>query len=371
MTSWAAPRTLAGMNTQAPIASSVDPTRLQALLGRAVIDFSATMQSGLVVIGDRLGLYRALAANGALRPEELARKTGTHERYVMEWLNANAASGYVEYLPRSGRYQMSAEQAALFADPTSPAFIVGGFETALAAVRITDRLEQASRSGEGIAWSEHHHTLFHGIERFYRGGYLGHLVRDWIPALDGAEARLRAGASVADIGCGLGAATILLAQAFPKSRFFGYDSHAASIEIARERAEQASVADRVRFEVAEASAYPGRDFDLVTIFDALHDLGDPIGVSGHVLTTLKSDGLWMIVEPAAADRTEDNLNPVGRAFYAGSTLMCTPCALHQGRVALGAQAGEARLRAVVTAGGFSRWRLAARTPLNLVLEARP
>ena len=350
--------------------SPPDMDKLQALLGRAVVDFSATMQAGLVVMGDRLGLYRALAEGGPMRPDELAKKTGTSERYVQEWLNANAASAYVDYLPRSGRYLMTPEQAAMLAYEDSPAFMVGGFEIALAAVRIIDQLEQAFRSGEGIGWSEHHHQVFHGCERFYRSGYLAHLVQEWIPALDGAQARLQAGASVADIGCGHGAATILMAQAFPNSRFVGYDSHPGSVQTARERALRAGVSDRVQFEVATAADYPGRDFDLVTIFDALHDLGDPIGASAHVLTTLKADGIWMIVEPNAADQTEDNMNPFGRAFYAGSTLMCVPCALQQGKVALGAQAGEARLRAVVTAGGFGRWRRVAQTPTNLVLEAR-
>ena len=348
-----------------------DTAKLQALVGRAIVESSAAMQAGLVVLGDRLGLYRALAAGGAMRPHELARRTGTSERYVLEWLNANAASGYVEYLPRGGRYRMTPEQAAMLAWEDSPANMVGGFEIALAAVRIVDRLEQAFRSGDGIGWAEHHHLVFHGCERFYRSGYLAHLVQEWIPALDGMLERLQAGASVADIGCGHGAATILLAQAFPNSRFVGYDSHTASVEIAVERARRAGVLGRVSFEVASAVDYPGRDFDLVTVFDALHDMGDPVGASAHVLTTLKADGTWMIVEPNAGDRTEDNLHPVGRAFYAASTLMCTPCAKHQGKVALGAQAGEARLRAVVTAGGFSRWRRAAQTDINLVLEARP
>ena len=357
--------------TTPTIGTAPDMDRLQALLGRAIVDFSATMQAGLVILGDRLGLYRALAEGGAMRPDELARKTGTSERYVQEWLNANAASCYVEYLPRSGRYRMTPEQAAMLAYEDSPAFMVGGFEIALAAVRIVERLEQAFRSGEGIGWSEHHHQVFHGCERFYRSGYLANLLQTWIPALEGAQPRLEAGASVADVGCGHGAATILMAQAFPNSRFVGYDSHEGSVRIARERAARAGVVDRVRFEVANAADYPGGDFDLVTIFDALHDLGDPIGASAHVLTTLKPDGIWMIVEPNAADQTEENLNPLGRAFYAGSTLMCVPCATTQGKVALGAQAGEARLRSVVTAGGFSRWRRVAQSPTNLVLEARP
>jgi 2-polyprenyl-3-methyl-5-hydroxy-6-metoxy-1,4-benzoquinol methylase len=249
--------------------------------------------------------------------------------------------------------------------------MVGGFETAISASRIVDRLEQAFRTGEGIGWGEHHAGVFTGCERFYRSGYIAHLLSDWIPALDGMQARLEAGAQVADIGCGHGAATIMLAQAFPNSRFTGYDSHPASVQVARERAEKAGVAARVRFEVATAADYRGRDFDLVTIFDALHDMGDPAGAAAHVLTTLKPDGIWMIVEPNAGDTVEENLHPLGRAFYAASALMCTPCAIKQGRVALGAQAGEARLRAVVTGAGFSRWRRAAQTPVNLVLEARP
>ena len=351
--------------------AALDMDKLQALLGKMVLESGATMHSGLVVHGDRLGLYRELASGGPMNPAELARRTGTAERYVTEWLNANAAGGYLEYLPRSGRYRMTPEQAALLADETSPAFMAGGFQTAIAALRIVDRLEDAFRTGEGVAWSEHHHQVFHGIERFYRSGYLAHLVQEWIPALDGMHDRLTEGAEVADVGCGHGASTILLARAYPRSRFIGYDTHAASVEVARQRAHEAGVDERVRFEVASAHDYPGRGFDLVAIFDALHDLGDPVGAAAHVLTTLRPDGIWMIVEPNAGDRVEENLNPVGRAFYSGSTLMCTPCALHQGKLALGAQAGEERLRAVIAAGGFTRIRQAARTPFNLVLEARP
>jgi 2-polyprenyl-3-methyl-5-hydroxy-6-metoxy-1,4-benzoquinol methylase len=353
-----------------PIQPSIDMSKLQGLMGRALIDFSAAMQSALVVLGDRLGLYRVLAHGGAMTPDQLARQSGTTERYVREWLNANAASGYVDYTPESERYSMTPEQRAVFADADSPAFIVGGFETALAAVKVTDRLEQAFRTGEGIGWHEHHHQLFHGCERFYRSGYGAHLVQEWIPALHGMQARLTGGARVADVGCGHGASTLLLARAFPNSSFVGYDIHAESVEVARDRARQAGVDDRVHFEVASAQDYPGRDFDLVMVFDALHDMGDPIGAAAHTLKTLKDDGLWMIVEPNAADRVEENLNPVGRAFYAGSTLMCVPCALKQGRTALGAQAGEARLREVMQAGGFRKIRRVASTPFNLVLEAR-
>lgn len=349
---------------------ALDTVKLQQLMGRTLVDSSGAMQAGLVVIGDRLGLYRSLAEHGPMTAAELAERTQTTERYVQEWLNANAASQYIDYLPHTGRYRMTPEQVAVFAAEPSPAFMVGGFEVALAAVRVVDRLEAAFKSGEGIGWHEHHHQVFHGCERFFRSGYIAHLVQEWIPALDGMQARLQRGAQVADVGCGHGASTILLAQAFPNSQFIGYDAHAPSLEVARKRAAQAGVADRVWFEQATAQTYPGRDFDLVMVFDALHDMGDPVGASAHVLTTLAEDGLWMIVEPNASDRVEDNLNPIGRAFYAASTLMCTPCALQQGHMALGAQAGEERLRAVIRAGGFAEVKRVAQTPFNIILQAR-
>ncbi|HVS78068.1 MAG TPA: methyltransferase domain-containing protein [Steroidobacteraceae bacterium] len=349
----------------------LDGDALQALLGRVITDFSGAMQAALVVLGDRLGLYRALAASRDRSPAELAAATGTAERYVQEWLNANAASGYVDYLPQSGRYRMSTEQAGAFADPSSPAFAVGGFEVALAAVRIVDRLEQAFRSGEGIGWEEHHHGVFHGTERFFRSGYAAHLVADWIPALGGTCERLRAGATVADVGCGHGASTILMARAFPESRFHGFDLHGPSLEIARARAEDAGVADRICFERAAFHDFPGRDYDLIAVFDALHDTGDPVRNASHVHAALKPDGCFMVVEPNAADTVEGNLNPVGRAYYAASTLLCTPCALKQGRIALGAQAGEARLRSVLSAAGFGRIDCVTRSPFNMVLAARP
>jgi FkbM family methyltransferase len=348
-----------------------DSDALQALVGRALTDFSGAMQAALVVLGDRLGLYRALATSGSCSPAELAAATGTAERYVQEWLNANAASGYVDYLPQSGRYRMSPEQTLAFAEPSNPAFLVGGFEVAIAAVRIVDRLEQAFRSGEGIGWEEHHHGVFHGTERFYRSGYAAYLVGEWIPALGGVPERLREGATVADIGCGHGASTILMAQAFPKSRFCGFEPHVPSLETARRRAKTAGVADRVRFERAAFHDFPGRGYDFIAVFDALHDTGDPIRNASHVHAALKPDGCFMVVEPNAADTVEGNLNPVGRAFYAASTLLCTPCALNQGRVALGAQAGEARLRSVLSAAGFGRVDCVARNPFNMVLAARP
>jgi SAM-dependent methyltransferase len=267
---------------------------------------------------------------------------------------------------------MTPEQALLFADEDSPAFIVGAFQTSMFAGRMAERLTESFRTGAGIGWHEHHHELFHGIERFFRSGYLGNLVQTWLPALDGVEEKLRSGASVADIGCGHGASTIIMAEAYPASRFVGFDYHPESIAEANARAKRAGVADRCRFEVASAKDFPARSYDLVTVFDALHDMGDPAGAARHVLTTLAPHGVWMIVEPYAGDRVEENLNPVGRAYYAGSTLMCTPCSLAQEvGTALGAQAGEARTRAIVTGAGFKRFKRALQTPFNLVYEARP
>jgi SAM-dependent methyltransferase len=352
--------------------ATIDESKLNELLGRAIVDFGGAWMAPLVLIGDRLGLYRALAAGGAATSTELAARTRTTERYLREWLNAQAASGYVCYDSVTGRYELTPEQALVFADEEGPAFLVGAFQTVLAGGRMTDRLTEAFRTGEGIGWHEHDHSLFHGIERFFRSSYVGNLVQSWIPSLDGVEAKLRAGARVADIGCGHGASTILMAQAFPASELVGFDYHAESIAAATTRAREAGIADRCRFEVAGAKEYPGRDYDLVTVFDALHDMGDPAGASRHVLSTLARDGSWMIVEPYAGDRVEENLNPVGRAYYAGSTMICTPCSLAQEvGLALGAQAGEARMRAVVTGAGFTRFRRAMQSPFNLVYQAQP
>jgi SAM-dependent methyltransferase len=349
----------------------IDQQKLHDLLGRAIGDFGGTFHSSLVVIGDRLGLYKALAGADPLTSAELAARTGTAERYVREWLNAQAAGGYVDYDPASGRYRLSPEQALLLADETSPVFFVGGFESATAAARIEPRLVEAFRTGEGVGWDEQADGLFSGTERFFRSGYAANLVSSWIPALDGVEAKLQAGASVADVGCGHGASTILLAQAYPRSTFVGYDYHSPSVQTARARAVAAGVAERVRFEVARATDYPGRGFDLVTMFDCFHDLADPTGAAAHVRQTLAERGTWMIVEPHAGDRVEDNLTPIGRAFYAASTLICTPNALTQDTgVALGAQAGERRTREVVREAGFSQFRRAAETPFNLIYEAR-
>ena len=349
-----------------------DPDRLNAFLGRMLGDMGATLNAALVVVGDRLGLYKAMETAGPMDAAALARRTGTTERYVREWLAAQAASGYVTHDAATGQFHLEPEQAMVFAQEGSPAFMAGFFEIAEAVFRAVPRVTDAFRSGKGVGWHEHHRCLFCGTERFFRTSYNHHLVPEWLPALDGVAAKLQRGATVADVGCGHGASTILMAQAFPESRFYGFDYHLPSIEAAREAAAEAGVADRIAFEVASAKEFPARGYDLVTFFDCLHDMGDPQGAAAHVRASLKPDGTWMIVEPFAHDRMADNLNPVGRIYYAASTMICTPASLSQEvGAALGAQAGELRLREVVTAGGFTRFRRATETPFNLVLEARP
>ena len=351
---------------------AVDPQKLDAFLGKMVGDMGAAVSGALVVLGDRLGLYKALAARGPSTPAELAAATGTSERYVREWLSAQAAADYVVYDTASGRFALTPEQATVFADEESPAFMAGGFEVLAAMWRDEPKISAAFQSGEGVGWHEHNACLFRGTERFFRPGYNAHLVAEWIPALHGVEAKLAAGGEVADVGCGHGASTILMAKAFPNSRFTGLDYHQASIERARERAAEAGVADRVRFEVAAAKDYAGRGFDLVCIFDALHDMGDPVGAARHIRESLKPDGTFLLVEPFAHDTLQDNLNPVGRLFYSASTMLCTPASLSQEvGLGLGAQAGEARMRAVTEEAGFTRFRRAAETPFNLVFEVRP
>jgi SAM-dependent methyltransferase len=350
----------------------LDEERLMAFVFRAVDEVGATLNAALVVMGDKLGLYRALADGGPLTPAELASRTDTTERYVREWLNAQAAGGYVEYDPESGRYALEPEQAVALTDESSPAYLPGFFQIAVGSVIDSPRIADAARAGEGFGWHEHVHDVHEGCERFFRPGYNAHLVGSWLPALDGVVAKLERGARVADLGCGHGASTILMAGAYPRSTFVGSDYHAGSIETARVRAEEAGVADRTRFEAVPAAEHPGGDYDLVTMFDCLHDMGDPVGAASQVRELLADDGTWMIVEPAAGDRVEDNLNPVGRAYYGFSTLLCTPASLSQDvGLALGAQAGEARIREVVEAAGFTRFRRVAETPFNLVFEARP
>jgi len=351
---------------------AIDEAKLDAFMGEFVRDIGALAAAPLVVIGDKLGLYRAMADSQPVTPAELAERTGTRERYIREWLCAQAASGYVEYDPATGAFRMPPEQAMALADPDSPAFIPGAFQLAGALIKDEPHITERFRTGEGFGWHEHDHDLFEGTERFFRPGYIAHIVADWIPALDGVQAKLEAGAHVADIGCGHGASTIIMAQAFPASTFVGSDYHEDSIEAARRAAERAGVADRVQFEVAGAQSFGGGPYDLVCIFDALHDMGDPVGAARNVRAQLADDGTWLVVEPFAGDRIEDNLNPVGRVFYSASTMVCTPASLSQDvGLGLGAQAGQARLTTVLNEGGFTRVRRAAETPFNLVLEARP
>ena len=349
----------------------MDQQKLDAFMGKFVGDLGAALHAGTVVLGEQLGLYKALAA-APMTSFELAEKTSTSERYVREWLAAQAASGYVMYDPATARYSLSEEQAFALADEGSPAYIPGAFQLTLGALKSVGKLAQTFRTGLGFGWHQHDAWLFEGTEKFFRPGYAANLASSWIPALEGVEAKLKQGANVADVGCGHGASTILMAQTYPHSRFTGFDYHRPSVEWARKSAEAAGVAARVRFEVASAKEFPGRDYDLVTMFDCLHDMGDPGGASAHVLKALRPDGTWMIVEPFANDRLEDNLNPVGRVFYSASTLICTPCSRSQEvGLALGAQAGEVKLREVVTTSGFKRFRRATQTPFNLIFEARP
>ena len=353
-------------------APPIDMDKLHAFMGRAVGDMGAAMHAVLILLGDRLGLYKGMADGLPVTSAELAARTGTSERYVREWLNANAASGYVTYDAATATYTLPPEQALALAVDNSPAFLPGIFQIVSACFHDAGKIEQAFLTGKGVGWHEHHHDLFHGTERFFRPGYTANLTSQWIPALTGVEAKLRAGAKVGDIGCGLGASTILMAKEFPNSQFFGFDYHAGSIDLAREAAKKAGVSDRVTFAVASAKAYPGKDYDFVAFFDCLHDMGDPAGAAAYVHSTLKPDGTWMIVEPFAQDATEGNHNPVGRVFYSASTLLCVPASISQEvGAALGAQAGEKRLREVVMAGGFTSFRRATETPFNLVLEAKP
>jgi len=344
---------------------------IEQFVHKALGDVAGALTASLVVIGDKLGLYRALAEGGPATPAELAARTETSERYVREWLSGQAAAGYVSYDPASRRFALPPAHAACLTDDASPACVLGAFQAMTAAMRAEPRIADGFRTGKGVGWHEHDPDLFVGVERFFRPGYNAHLVNEWIPALDGVQEKLERGARVADVGCGLGASTIILAKAFPRSTFVGFDYHEASIERARERARSAGVAERTRFEVASAKSYPGT-YDLVAFFDCLHDMGDPVGAARHVRKSLASDGTWLLVEPFANDDVEANLNPVGRLFYSVSTLVCTPASLSQEvGLALGAQAGEARLRGVLKEAGFTRVRRATATPFNLVIEARP
>ncbi len=349
-----------------------DQAKLSEFVGKMLNDMGAVATGAMVVIGDKLGLYKALAAGGPITSAELAARTGTAERYIREWLAGQAAAGYVLYQPATGTYAMTAEQAMVLADEASPAFMAGGFEVFASMFKDEPKISDAFRSGRGVGWHEHSPCLFRGTERFFRTGYSAHLVQEWLPSLAGVKEKLERGAKVADVGCGHGASSILMAKAFPNSSFTGFDYHGPSVERARAGAREAGVEQSCRFEVADSRSYPGNDYDLVAFFDCLHDMGDPVGAAKHVRKSLGADGTWLIVEPYACDAIEGNLNPVGRIYYAASTMICVPASLSQeGAMALGAQAGEARLRHVVLAGGFTRFRRATETPFNLVLEARP
>jgi len=357
------------MSTSAP--QPLDQMKLHEFVMKAVGEMGAAMNAALIVIGDKLGLYKAMSGAGPMTSAELAKKTGTAERYVREWLASQAAGGFITYDAATGKYTLPPEQALALADETSPVFLPGFFQVVAACVKDEPKIADAFRSGKGVGWHEHDHGLFAGTERFFRPNYRAHLVSEWIPALGDTEAKLKAGAKVADVGCGLGTSTILMAQAYPKSTFVGFDYHDGSINMAREAAAKAGVGDRVKFEVAKAKDYPGKGFELVAFFDCLHDMGDPEGAARHVKESMASDGAWMIVEPFANDKLEDNLNPIGRVYYAASTMLCTPASLSQEvGLALGAQAGEGRLSKILKAAGFSRVRRAAETPFNIVLEAR-
>jgi 2-polyprenyl-3-methyl-5-hydroxy-6-metoxy-1,4-benzoquinol methylase len=348
-----------------------NPERLNALIGKLVGDLGIALGGASILLGDRLGLYKAMTHGRPITPSELAKQTGLHERYVREWLSGQAASGYVDYDAESDTFSLSAEQAMVFAEEGSPAFFAGAFDVVQSTYLDEPKVAEAFRTGKGVGWHEHSNCLFSGTERFFRPGYNANLVPNWIPALDGIGTKLSSGAKVADVGCGHGASTIVMAQAYPNSEFFAFDYHKPSIERAKTLAQEAGVGDRITFGQASAKDFPGQDYDLVAFFDCLHDMGDPVGAGKHVKETLADDGAWMIVEPFACDDLKDNLNPVGRVYYHASTFICTPASLSQEvGLGLGAQAGERRLRQVATEAGFKRFRRATETPFNMIFEVR-
>lgn len=349
-----------------------DSEKLDELVGKLVGDLGAALAGAGILLGDRLGLYKAMADGTQVTSSELAKKTGMHERYLREWLSGQAASGYIDYHPDKSAFSLSPEQAMAFAEEGSPAFFAGAFEIVQSTYLDEPKVAEAFRTGKGVGWHDHSKCLFSGTERFFRPGYNANLVSNWIPTLDGVEEKLKTGAKVADVGCGHGASTIVMAQAYPNSKFFGFDYHLPSIERATILANEAGVGDRVKFAQANAKDFPAGNYDLVAFFDCLHDMGDPVGAGKHVKDTLAKDGVWMIVEPFAHDDLKDNLNPVGRIFYGASTFICTPASLSQEvALALGAQAGERKLRNVATEAGFKRFRRATETPFNMIFEARP
>ena len=360
------------MSTLSNPSPALDEAKLNLFMGQMLDDLGGAVSAALLLVGDHLGLFKSLSEQGPAGSWELARRTGTSERMVREWLAAMGASGYLSYDSPSKTYSLEPEKALVLGNEDSPAFLGGFFESIAAMFYAVPKIENAFRSGKGLGWNEHHQCLFTGTERFFRTSYNHHLVQDWLPALDGVTQKLEKGALVADVGCGHGASTIIMARAFPNSEFCGYDYHQASIDHANASAQKSGVADRVRFERASAQDYPGSSYDLVTFFDCLHDMGDPVGAATRVRKSLSPDGTWMVVEPMAQDTLEANFNPVGRLYYGASTMICTPASMAQEvGAALGAQAGEARLKEVISEGGFGRVRMATATPFNMVLEARP
>jgi SAM-dependent methyltransferase len=348
----------------------MDEGKLHEFMGRLVNDMGGAAMMASVIIGEELGYYRAMADSAPVTADELASRTGCNPRLTREWLNAQAASGYVEH--NNGNFRLPPEQAMALANPDSPVYVAGGAVVLAAMYLDKEKIVRAMRGDGALPWGDHHPCMFLGTERFFRPGYRANLVSTWLPALDGAVAKLQTGAKVADVGCGHGASTIVMAEAFPNSRFFGFDSHPASIETATQRASDAGTSARISFRTATAKDYPEREFDLICFFDCLHDMGDPVGAARHALASLKPDGSVLLVEPFANDSLEDNLNPIGRMFYAASTFICAPNSLSQEvGLALGAQAGEKRLREVFEQAGFSRFRRASETPFNLIFEARP
>ncbi len=357
------------MNQQAN--HTITENKTETFIGQVVTDIAAAYSGVLAKVGHSLGLYKALAQNGTLSPAELAEKTGTHQRYVLEWLNNQAAGGYVDYDPDQDTYHLPEAHVPVLADEDSPVFMAGSFVNLTAIYKIEEKLTEAFRTGGGIGWYEQDESLFYGTEYLFRPGYKAHLTSEWIPALTGVDEKLKNGGIVADVGCGHGASSIIMAQHYPRSTFFGFDYHPASIDVARRRAKEAGVEERVRFEVASAKDYPGSNYDLICFMDCFHDLGDPLGAAKHAFQTVAADGAVLLVEPYAGDRIEQNLNPIGRLFYAASTAFCTPNSLSQEvGSAIGAQAGEGRHADILFQAGFRKFRRATETPFNLIFEAR-
>ncbi|HEY5404401.1 MAG TPA: class I SAM-dependent methyltransferase [Pyrinomonadaceae bacterium] len=354
----------------APVQREINEDKMNQFLGKVVGDFGASLSSSLAYLGQKLGLYKAIADAGPVTPAELAKHTNTNERYVREWLVNQAAGGYIDYDAASGKYSLGTEQAVALTDENSPFFVGGGFFVIKAMSQAVERIEGHFRDGGGMLWGEHHPDLFIGTARFFRPGYVAHLTASWIPSLTGVEEKLKAGGKVADVGCGLGTSTIIMAQAYPNSEFWGFDNHDGSITLAKKAAEEAGVEDRVHFEVTTAQSIPDNQYDLVAFFDCLHDMGDPVGACKRAVEVLGPNGVALIVEPMAGNTVEENFNPIGRTFAGASTLCCTSNSLAQDGPALGAVATEEAIREKVLAGGFTQFRRATETPFNRIFEAR-